>query len=292
MPAADLMIFWNDRQHITQTTRVMTASSTAAGYAIDNAREADLARAWKPSDSASTTEWLKVDGGSTLWLGSGSNTVFVAVAYDARGANQNVIRLQTDSVDDGAFGGTLTDQWTHTLLKDKVNCSWSSFVSPSKRWYRLAQLGTDRSGGNVTAKILYWAMYTKVTAGSLDGDILQMSVDYPGDSEARYQIAQRNRVGRVETAGGIVATNKWATTGQEFSVTFEPASDTLWASIRRHLSDNDGQHRGMFVQKEGLENSALSNFFLCRLLSAEWGASREYLGNYNVALQFRTESWL
>jgi len=72
----------------------------------------------------------------------------------------------------------------------------------------------------------------------------------------------------------------------------EPASDTLWASIRRHLSDNDGQHRGMFVQKEGLENSALSNFFLCRLLSAEWGASREYLGNYNVALQFRTESWL
>ncbi len=284
MPA-DLTFFWNDRMHISQT-RTVTASSTASGYAVDNVREADLVKAHKPADSVSTDEWLKVDGGNTLWLGTTGATCFFAVAYDARGVNQNVFRLQTDSLDDGTFGGTQTDVVTHTLDKTAVGLFYASFTSPQKRWYRLLQKGTDRSGGNVTAKVYYWAMYAAA-------DVTIMSTGFPGDGEGSYSFEDDYRVGVSRTLGGVTLVTRRAAPGQRFTVGFNPASITLWKKLRDQLEGTvGGPERAIFIQKEGLRNAALVNFGLCRI-ERNWSASVQYVDTYETGpLSFTTEPWL
>lgn len=287
MAGVDTIFFWNDRMHVSQTTPVLTASTTQSGYAPEYVRQADLFYAWKPSDSASTDEWLKIDGGTTTWLGNATTTAYFAVAYDARSSNQNSIQLQSHSLDDGTFtGGTLTDQVTHTFDKTKITCFYSSFAIPStaKRYYRLIQKGANRSGGNVTAKILYWAMFQT-------NDITSIQRDFPAHAESSYPIDSSYMVSRMQGAGGANINNKFAAPGYEFKVSMSPALDTLFKTIRDQFEGIGGWQRAIFLQKTGIPNAALSDFFLVRLKD-NWKSDRSYQDQSEVSIPMKTEPWL
>lgn len=284
MAIADTILFWNNKLHSSQLTRVITASSIAQGFAVENVREADLVSAWKPNDSASTTEWLKADGATTGWLGAGPALCFAAIAYDARGSNQNVLTLQTDSVDDGAFGGTLTPQWTHTMDKTALGQAFVAFTCPNKRWFRLTQLGTDRSGGSVTAKIHYWGMYALT-------DITQLATDFPGDSEAAYGMRPIFRVSREQTVGDVSMLNQYASHGMDFDISLDPVSDAMWQVIRDQLYSIGGPLTALFIQKEGIKNPAQASFALSRMVEQKWTSERRFLGSYHqIKIPFVTEA--
>jgi len=273
-----------DRLHISETSASLTASSTDSGYAIDNAREADLFNSWKPTDGTSD-QYLQVDGGSTTWLGAAGTKLYCCIAYDARGANQTEIRLQYDTADNPAFTSVFTSGVFQTLSTDGVNCDFGSITiaTPAKRYYRLSQLNSNRGGGTVCAKILSWAMF-KAT------DVLN-ATSFPSDTDGQYEIDQVFRHGTMRTGGGLQLVNQYAKPGQRFGVTFQPATDALFASLRDNFFTTSGPARAVYVQKEALKNAALSNFFMCRLMESSVRASRRYQGVYEVAMQLETEPW-
>src|SRR5436853_6721744 len=98
--AVDVMFFLDDQFHISKSDVIFSASSTQNGYAIDNAREADLQRPYKPIDSG-VDEWLKADAGTTAKLGATGATAYFAVAYDSRLAQQTTSVIQYGTTDDG-----------------------------------------------------------------------------------------------------------------------------------------------------------------------------------------------
>lgn len=287
--ANDVIFFWTDQLHSSQSTPILTASSTQLGYASEFAREADLFRAWKPVDSASTDEWLKADGGSLGWMGAVGTTAYVAVSYDARGSNQSMLTLQTHSLDDGTFtGGTLTTVASHTMATDKIACWYTTFVlpNPTKRYYRLIQKGTDRIGGSVTAKIFDWAMFRS-------SDVLSFVRDFPGHSESGYPLNSLFRVSQMQGSGGLVIANKFAAPGYDFTISIKPASDAVFKTIRDQFDAIGGWQRAIYVSKTGIPNSTLGtqDFFLCRL-SQDWSSSRRYLNQSEMLIPMRTEPWL
>lgn len=289
--AADLIFFFNDRGHITQTAPTLTASNTAPGYAVNNARIASLASAWKPPDSAAVDEYLMFDGGSTGWLGTTTpgDKLYTCVAYDARGAVQTRFDLNQDTADNpaGTFG---TNRISFTPLnKSEVSCVWGTFPlsNPAKRYYRLYQFASSggRSAGNtITAKVLYWAMFGPA-------DVMEQSVDFPANAEGPYTIRQTDRVGMIRTAGGVPLSNIYARTGQRFTVGFRPGQDTLFAEITNQLFAVSGRARAIFIQKEGIRNPAQANVFLARLTD-DWTGSLSYRTNYEMSLEFETEAWV
>lgn len=289
--AADLYIFFNDRLTIANPDVSITASSTDDGYAIDNVRYADLVRAWKGNDSTTTNEYLQADGGSAGWIGSATETAYAVVAYDNRGADQDTIKLITDSGDSAGFGGTPTTlaTWTVSTFKTELTMEWKSYTiqTSGRRYYRLIQYGNERteSAGSVTSKIYCWSMF------NADG-VLRLPVNYPSDGEAPYSIRTQFKYGEAKTAGGLRLFNKYSAPGQSFNVSFQPASLVLWEYMRDSLKAYGGGARAFFVQKDGLSNLAQSNFFLCRLTNLEITASVSYQNNYNVDTQWETEPWL
>lgn len=290
--AADLYIFFNDRLTIANPSVALTASSTATGgYAMDNVRRADLMTAWKGNDSTTTDEWLSVDGGSTGWLGSAGQTAFSVIAYDNRGADQDTIKLQYGATDDGAYASpTTVATWTISSFKSEITMEWKTFAIPgtAKRYYRIIQFGNERTEatGSITPKILSWSMF------NADG-VLRLGVDYPGEGEAPYAIRSEFKSVEARTAGGLRLFNKYAQPGQRFGISFQPGRDTFWATaLRDRLVDNGAGTRAFFVQKEGLRNSALSNFFLCRLVNLEMVATRPYFDQYMIDTEWETEPWL
>jgi len=288
--AADLIFFFNDRGHITQTTPILTASNTAPGYAVDNARMASLATAWKPPDSAAVDEYLMFDGGSTGWLGTTTpgDKIYSCVAYDARGAVQGQLEVRQDGADNPA-GTFVTSRAVYTLNKSEISCQWATFPlsNPARRYYRLYQFagaGGRSAGNTITAKVLYWAMFGPA-------DVMEQSVDFPAQAEGPYTIRQTDRVGVIRTAGGVPLTNIYARTGQRFTVGFRPGQDTLFAEITNQLFAVSGRARAIFIQKEGIRNPAQANFFLARLTD-DWTGSLSYRTNYEMSLEFETEAWV
>lgn len=266
----------------------MSASTVANGYAIDNAREADLQLAWKPADSASTDEWLKVDGGSVGWMGSPAATAYFAVAYDARGSNQDFITLQTHSLDDGTFvGGSLENAFAPVALnKTGVICWYTAFAvhNPVRRYYRLIQKGTDRSGGSVTAKILSWAMFQP-------SDVTFMGIDFPAQSEGEYDLDPVYRTALLRGGGGMIYSNSFASPGESFRTTFKQGKDALYQKVRDQFSAIGGPARAIYVQKEGLSNPVLGSFFMCRLDAEWWKSHRRYRNQSDLSIPMVTESW-
>lgn len=277
-------IFLRDRLHISEAASSFTASSTDTGYAIDNAREADLFNSWKPTDGTAD-EWLQVDLGSTSVLGAAGAVAYCAFAYDARSANQTLLKLRYDSADNPAFTSPTALATSATLDVTMASCDFFGFVIPStaKRYYRLYQLNADRGGGAVCAKILNWAMF-KAT------DVLN-ATSFPKDSDGQYEISQVFHHGTMRTAGGLQLTNIYAKPGQRFGVTFQPATDALYASLRDNFFTTSGPARALYVQKEALKNAALADFYLCRMTDAGVRASRRYQGSYEMDMQFETEPW-
>jgi hypothetical protein len=288
--AADIIIFLKDLLHVSNPAAILTASSTVSGYAIENVRRADLMAAWKGSDGTTNDEWLQVDGGSTTWLGAASATAYAVVAYDNRGADQDTILLQYDTADNPAFSSPSTAlTWTISGNKAEVTMEWKSFSIPStaKRYYRIIQPGNARTEttGSITAKILAWSMF-KAT------DVIVLATGFPQDAEGAYSIKTQYRVGESATAGGLRLFNKYAQPGQRFTIAFSPASRTLWQTIRDGLKSNGAGVRAMYIQKDGLDNQAQQNFFMCRLTNPEYAASLQYRDNFQVEMEWETEPWL
>lgn len=283
MAIADLTLFWNDRLHISQTVPVLSASSTAPGYAIDNVREPELYKGWLPNDGTSD-EYLQVDGGSTTWVGAAGTKLYVCIAYDGRNRDQQEIRLQYDTADNPAFSSIFSSGIFATL--GGLQCDWGSITipTPAKRYYRLAQPNANRAGGNKCAKILAWAMFS-------EADIDILSTGFVGNAEAPYRISSVHRLGMIETAGALPLVNRNAATGQRFGVEFNPASESAWSGIRDRLHANFGPARNIFVQKEGLLNSVKQNFFLCMVRDMETSAAAIFGKQYETSLLFETVPW-
>lgn len=293
MPA-DLYLFFNDRLNIANPIPVITASSTDPGYSINNVREADLVKAWKGNDSTTVNEWLSADGGSIGWLGAGGQSAYAVLAYDTRVAHQDTVKLQYATVDDGAYAApqTLATWNVKTPNNTEVTMEWKSFVIPGtagaeKRYYRIIQFGNERAEatGMVTATIFNWGMFNA-------GDVIRLSLDYPTEGETPYDIATQFGYGYARTAGKYPLFSKYAAPGQRFQVNFKPMRDTFWMAVRDKLRAYEGPARAMYVQKEGLNNLAQSNFFMCRLVGLEFRASRLYVDQYLVSMEFETESWV
>lgn len=279
MAAADLYLFMDDMLHVSRTSNTLTASSTASGYAIDNAREADLVKAWKPANGASD-EYLEFDPATDSDVGTSGETIYYAYAYDARNSDQNAISLSR-------WDGALNNYLTASTDKTAVNCFFGSFVMPATPYqrYRLTQLNGNRSPGTTTAKIFSWAIFNQ-------SDVIRLSLDYVNDTEATYSIGQTFRVALGATGGGHTVANEYAKPGQRFSVSFGPGSRALWERIRDDLVANGGTKRAIYVQKTGLKNPAKSDFFMCRISSNEWTANLPYLDQYSITLEFETLPWL
>lgn len=284
--ATDILMLINGRLHLSVPTTVITASSTQPGYAIDYAREVDLVSAWKPNDTAGD-EYLQADGGSIGFLGTQGAFAWAAASYDGRVANQNAFNIMSNANDDAGWTGAQNTLWGPTLDKTRTSCMFQAFTipTPAKRFYRLSQLAINRSGGNAMARVMNWDLYSAA-------DKISVPVDYPGNSEAAYTISQIGRVASMRTVAGFPRTNRWAKVGYEFEINFGPASDTLWQSVRDQFDAIGGNHRAIYVAKEGLKNAAQANFFMCRLASPDWDASLRYRGNYDVRLRFETEVWI
>lgn len=290
--SADLIIFWNDRLNILNTAVTLTASSTQSGYSINNVRYADLVLPWKGNDSTTTDEWLKSDGTTTGWLGTAADTAFSIIAYDNRNAHQDTVKLQYDTADNTSFSSPSTlATWTvGTPNNTEVTMEWKQFTipTPAKRYYRIVEFGNERTeaAGTVTTKVFAWGMFNAT-------DVLRLSVDYSKEGESPYDISTNFRYGTVATAGGVQIFNKVAQPAQTFSVVFRPGTDTFWATaIKNRLRSLEGPARAFFIQKEGINNLALSNFFLCRLVGLDFNSSRPYQDQYMFEMKFVTEPWI
>jgi len=282
----DAILFLDDLMHLDYTTRVLSASSTQAGYSLDNMREADLQRAWKPADSAAD-EWAHVDSGDVTWLGASGNTVWAAIAYDSRLADQTKVWLQSAAVDDGAFASpTDLASWTISGANAlDVNCRYLTFTvpTPQKRHYRLIQKVAERGGLTRTARIFSWAMFSTQ---------LSIPVAMAGASESGYDIAQVDTASVILTAAGAQVGNRYARGAQKFQLKIEPATEAVWKTLRDGFQANGGLVRAIYVQKTGLRNPDMNDFFLCQATSAERNASVHYRGYYDITMEFRTVAWI
>ncbi len=286
MSAAAPIYFIDDRCHIDVATTIFTSSSTASGYAVDNTRETDLVKPWKPNDGTAD-EWLKADGGSAGWLGGGFATIACCVAYDARAADQNIVRLQVGVVDDGAFA-TPADFAVFTLNKTRVACDYSIFTgpgAPGRRYWRLAQLNSDRSGGTRPAKILNLALF------QIGGIVRIGGTEYPKDTPGESDIQESYQVAMARTAGGVPISNKYSETGQRVMVRYSPATDAMQTALRDLLFLSAGSNRNIYAQLDGLSNPPKADFFMVRLLE-NWTSSRRFVGQLETTLSWHTAQWL
>jgi len=287
--ATDILILASGALHLSNAAAAMTASTTQQSYAIDNAREVDLVRAWKPNDSAAD-EYLIGDLGSTSALGAPAANAWGALSYDTRVSDQTAIKLQYATTDDGLFAAP---QLVNSFSVGGANavrtgCDFIKFAVPgtAKRYYRLFQDHLDgrNAGGIRTAKIYNFELYPA-------SGVISVPIDFPGNGEAAYAISQLGRTSMIKTPGGFPHTNRFAKVGYRFEINFGPAQDTLWQKARDIFDAIGGMHRAVYIGKEGVVNPCQPNFFMCRLTSPDWRSAVRYRGQYDVAMEFETEVW-
>lgn len=284
MPAQTIL-FLNDKMNpAVATTSIYGASSTAAGYNTENVRDADYATAWKPNDGTAD-EYIQADGGSATWLGVDAETVYCAVAYDARGVDQNTIDVWVDAADN-PVGTFATLRTTFTLNKTEPTVDYGSFTAGSggRRYYRLKQLNAGRGGGTKTVKIYWFGLFRASGVYNID-------TGYIADAPGQGEFVQAFNVGVMETAGGAIFTNRNASSFQSVDLTFQPATKTLWEVLRDQFHSISGPHRAFAFQYEGLRNAAKANFQIVRLHGMQWAARRNYRDVYDTTMRLRTEAW-
>lgn len=276
--SANLLMFCQNLCDESVSGIVTTASSEANGYPAEAIRSSELMTGWKPVDGTSD-EYVEHDFGNATFLGSGGATAYVAIAYDARNADQTTIALRGSN--DGGTGTAIGSAFT--LDTTKVAVAWASFaIGTQYRYYRLSQPNSTRGGGTKCATIHYWAMCAST-------GVIYPAVGYTTDSEAAYEINQVNRVATVKTCGGLSVGNKWAESGQEFTVRFDPATDALFSAIQSLMP---GPDRSIFIQKAGIVNPATAESFLCRATDARVSGSKQFVGQTAVSMSFETDAWL
>lgn len=274
--AVDTLLFFDDIFHYSNTAALaLTPSSTEGGYHQDNVRDTSWAAAWKPTDSSSDEYWAG-DAGSSAPTGA----CYVAIAYDARGCDQNVIKVQVDASDNVA-GTFAVNKATFTLDKRGPTVDYAVVASwGTKRYVRLYQYVADRSGTR-TAKIFAFAICTGVKS---------MANDFSADTPAPGDYALVSKTQEMKTASGIVYTNRGGSTDQEFELNLNRATASTWQTIRDELFDLDNNNRAFFLQYTGLRNYARADFQLVRV-NPRWAARRPLQDQFETSIQIATEPW-
>jgi hypothetical protein len=276
----------DDQMHSTKTgVSFYAVSSTEYGYSAENVRDTNMTNAWKPANGTAD-EYLTLDGGSAGWLGSVAGTVItVALAYDASGADQTLVRVLTDTAD-SPTGGFTQIKATFTVNAGGRTSDYVTLTIPTggKRYYRLAQTNADRGGGTKTAKIFAWSMFRPA-------DLFNLETDYTSDHPGPGRYTQFDTVALMKLMGGGIATNREASGGQEFEVFFDEATKELWERLRDWHFYIGGSLRAFFVQYEGLRNYAKANFSMVRFADESWSSTRRLMDQYGTPIRLRTEEW-
>src|SRR5690349_12799765 len=168
-----------DKFHSSQTApSVYGVSSTANGYNREAVRDTSWLQAWKASDGTGD-EYIQIDGGSAGWLGTtGGDTITVAIAYDARGCDQTLIKINQDAADNPA-GAFATIKGTFTVNTASPNADYLTFLltGGGKRYYRINLFNADRGGGTKVVPIYAIAFFTS-------SEIYNVDTGYIGDGPA------------------------------------------------------------------------------------------------------------
>lgn len=282
--AVDTLFFFNDKLYFGNTTTLVIGSTTAPGYAVEFARDPTLGNSWKPVDS-SGDEYLLVDGGSTGWLGGAGEQAYWGMAYDARGTQQDYLKIYVDTADDPAFSSPSLVATSRLTSKNEVNCDYQTFNIPGtpKRYYRIQFNIADRHADTKMPKLLYTSLHKGT-------DVISCaSYNSPQSS---YDMNFISRVGRAKTGAGVIIASKYGAVGQQFSVEFDQASDALWTAIKTNLSAQDGSFRPFFIQHDGLDNVVLPGFFVARMSEESWKVRRTVQGIVRITINLETETWL
>lgn len=284
MPA-ETILFLDDRLHAWNVAAsIYGVSSTAAGFHAEAVRDVDYLNGWKPNDG-SADEYVQVDGGAVDWLGTtGGGTIFLVVAYDARGADQNTVTLTQDTADNPA-GAFLTLLATLTLNKTGPTCDYVTFSlsSGGRRYYRLNQIVADRGGGTKTATILSWGMY-KATG------VLNLDTGYSGVWVSPGRSDLEDEVGTVHSPGGFVHSQAAARMRNSFELRIRRARRKLWVDLVDRIHVAGAGSRAVFVQYEGLKNHARDDFQMARIPDMKWTARRPLVDDFEISIPFRTEA--
>jgi len=278
---AQTIFFVGDKLHASQTAAsIYGVSSTANGYNRESVRDTSWLGAWKPADGSSD-EYIQVDGGSATWIGAAGATAHVAIAYDARGCDQNTILLKQDTAD--APGGTFaTLRDTFTLNKTAPTVDYLSFLvsTSGRQYYRLTQANADRGGGTKTVPIYAAAFFSA-------SQVFIMDTQYLGNSPAPGDYTRGSNVGIGETTGGMWQTNRNGPAFQEFDVNIDRATTALWDALDAHFEGwHDGPGRAYWLQYDGIKNAAKSHFGMVHQLGFQ--ATRPLKEQYTTRMRYRT----
>jgi hypothetical protein len=278
---ASTIFFVGDKFHNSQTAAsVHSVSSTANGYNKEAVRDTSWLQAWKPSDGTGD-EYLQVDGGSATWIGNALDTAYLAIAYDARGCDQNTITLFQDAADNPA-GAFATLRSTFTVNKTAPTVDYLSFVisTSGRRYYRIYQKNADRGGGTKVIPIYAIAFFSAA-------EVYDIDANYTSDAPGPGGYSLISTVGQGQTAGGLIQTNKNGRSYQEFDVTFDKATATLFDALNANfLNWEDGPARSVWLQYEGIVNAAKADFGMVKVLGQE--SSRQYVDQNDMSLRVRT----
>lgn len=281
--AVETIFFLDDKMHAwNASVFIDSASSTAAGYSIEAVRDTTFSSGWKPNDGTSD-EYVMVDGAAAGWLGT-SGTVYVAVAYDARGADQGALALTVSSADTpvGTFSTVVAN--FGPLSPSYPSVEWTSFTVPGsgKRYYRLYQPNANRGGGTKTAIIHSWAMF-KATG------ILNVDAGYAGGNVSPHKTDLIDEVRRIDVPGGFIHAQAVSRVRNDLEVHIRRASKALWTDLvdRIHLAGAGA--RAFYLQYEGLRNPVQANFGMVRLAGMRWMSQRPLPDTFEVSIPVTAE---
>lgn len=282
MPAQTIFFVGDKLHHSQAAVSVHSVSSTASGYNKEAVRDTNWLQAWKPSDGTAD-EYIQIDGGSAGWLGTtGGAPIHVAIAYDARGCDQTLIKIVEDSADNPA-GTFVVNKDTFATLNTSRPCEdYVDFLlsGGGKRYYRIYQYNADRGGGTKTVPIYAIAFFTAA-------QVYVMDTEYVGNSPAPGDYNMGSHVGRGETAGGMAQTNRNGAEFEEFEVNMARATAALWDALRAHWTGwHGGPARPYWLQYDGLINPAKADFAMVRQLTMT--SRRIPKQVYDTRLRFET----
>jgi hypothetical protein len=280
--AAQTIFFVGDKFHFSQTSAaVHSVSSTDNGYNQEAVRDTNWLWAWKPDDGVAD-EYIQIDGGSAGWLGT-SGTVYCAIAYDARGADQTAIKIYEDTADaEGGTFATLKDTFTLNATAPTVEYLDFTLTASGKRYYRVTQLNADRGGGNNTVPIYSIAFFTAAEVYNID-------TGYPQSPPGVGAYDFGSNVGVAPTAGGMQWSNVNGTPYQEFDINIARATSALWQAMRSQFVNwHQGNARNFWLQYDGLDNAAMADFDMVSLVGPGYGSRRVIRDLYDTRLRVRT----
>jgi hypothetical protein len=278
----ETILYLDDRLHESVTTTTLAASSVANGFSKDAVRRTDWKTAWKPSDGAGD-EYLEANGGSQTWLGStGGDDIAVALAYDARGCDQDEIQLVRESAEGSGIWTSSPLAFTINKSGPTVDIQTFNLSSGGRTKYRLYQYASGRSGAATkTCRIFGWSMYAVAGYHTIGTD------DSNATGAGGLRLVAHTGIFRALT--GQVATNQNAAASQAFDLPFQPGTETLFEKLRDEFFARGGPGRAFYIQFQGLENPAKANVGMVRLDGRSYGGSRSVRDEYDIGIPLKTE---